>query len=27
MVYLLLGVVFWVITYGVWADSRPDAEQ
>jgi hypothetical protein len=24
--YLLLVVVFWGATYGVWADSRPDVD-
>ena len=26
IVYLLLAAVFWVATYGVWADNRPDVE-
>ena len=26
LVYLLLAVVFWVATYGVWADNNPDIE-
>lgn len=25
-VYLLLLVVFWIATYGVWADNPPDIE-
>jgi hypothetical protein len=26
LVYLLLVVMFWVATYGVWADNNPDTE-
>jgi len=26
LVYLLLAVVFWIATFGVWADNPPDIE-
>ena len=26
LIYLLLLVIFWIATYGVWADNPPDIE-